>query len=268
MSSRDRMNRPDPNSPQRRSRQSSEQDIYNDSDQEFWDMDSQEGDQYPDTDPPQPTRSRTPRRARTSAPSHGGTAEQIDRLRGNLSRGGSSANASRQSLGRNHLSRPSRQPEPVQEQEVWDDEEQYWQEPAAQGTQRGGARGASPDPYVSDSWDDSGYDDDRYYDDDDDFDDYDAPPRRTPLTQAPTIRLSRPNVTRPRLPAAISRADLVNDAPALAMIGIGLVSLAGMAILVANRADTLAPSFATHVSASGVLENFRGADALWRIPLL
>lgn len=75
-------------------------------------------------------------------------------------------------------------------------------------------------------------------------------------------------MSRPTLPPAIANADLVNDAPALGFIGVGLVSLAGMAILVANRVDSLAPQFATHVSASGVLENFRGESALWNLPLL
>jgi hypothetical protein len=77
-----------------------------------------------------------------------------------------------------------------------------------------------------------------------------------------------PQVSRPTLPPAIANADLVNDAPALGFIGIGLVSLASMAILAANRVDSLAPQFATHVSASGVLENFRGESALWNLPLM
>jgi hypothetical protein len=80
--------------------------------------------------------------------------------------------------------------------------------------------------------------------------------------------MARPEVRRPSLPPAISQADLVNDALALALLGIALASLAAMAIVVANQVDSLEPSFATHVSASGVLEGVRGADALWRLPLL
>jgi hypothetical protein len=267
------MNRPDYNPPQRRSRQASERDLTTDADQDFWDIDPDELDRYLEGEPTHPVQSRAPRRSRASAPSEGGTAEQIDRLRESLARGGSGPRPSQQSLGRDSLSPSPRQPDPVQDDDVWDeeDQDQDWEPPATPRRTRitSDRDMLRQDPYVTDPWDDSGYDeDDRYYDDDDDFDEYDAPPRRTPLTQGPLIRLSRPNVTRPRLPTAISHADLVNDAPALAMIGLALVSLAGMAILVANRADTLSPSFATHVSASGVLENFRGPEALWRIPLL
>lgn len=270
MSSRDHMHRPEHNSPQRRSRQPSEQDFANDADQDFWDIDPEELDQYLESEPAQPAQSRVTRRNHSNAPAGGGTAKQINRLRESLARGGSGPRPSRQSLGRNYLSRTPRQPEPVQDDDDWDEEDQEWEQSAP--PQRADIAShrdmLRQDPYVDDSWEEREYDDDRYYDDDDDFDEYDAPPRRTPLTQAPSIRLSRPSVARPRLPSAISQADLVNDAPALAMIGLALVGLAGMAILVANRADTLAPSFATHVSASGVLENFRGPEALWRIPLL
>ena len=77
-----------------------------------------------------------------------------------------------------------------------------------------------------------------------------------------------PNISRPSLPPAIANADLVNDAPSLGIIGAGLLSLAAMAILVANQVDSLAPQFATHVSASGVLESFKGEGALWNIPLM
>ncbi len=60
----------------------------------------------------------------------------------------------------------------------------------------------------------------------------------------------------------------MNDAPALAIIGASLASLAAMAIVVANQAESLAPAFATHVSASGILENFKGDSALWNVPLM
>ncbi len=70
------------------------------------------------------------------------------------------------------------------------------------------------------------------------------------------------------MPSAIANADLVNDVPALALIGTGIVSLLAMAILVGNQASSLAPDFATHVSASGVLEDFRSESALWRLPAM
>lgn len=271
MSSRDRMNRPEHPSSRSRSSHSSEQDRKDDLDRDFWDIDQEDDDRYVEEEPLQRSQSRTPRRTRASTPPQGGTAQQIDRLRNNLARGGGREHSSRQSLGRNYLARSPREPAPIDEDASWDDEDQSVERTAAPRRTRRAADTGSlrQQPFVTETWVDSDDDDDdRYYDDDDDFDEYDSPPRRTPLTQAPSIRLSRPTVNRPSMPSVISQADLVNDAPALGMIGLSLVSLAGMAILVANRADTLAPSFATHVSASGVLENVRGSDALWRLPLL
>ncbi|CAA9579623.1 MAG: hypothetical protein AVDCRST_MAG87-3203, partial [uncultured Thermomicrobiales bacterium] len=93
-------------------------------------------------------------------------------------------------------------------------------------------------------------DDTPIYDDDDDFTEYDAPRSSSwqrPAAQRRAVR--RQTSTLPGVPASITQADLVNDAAALSTIGIGLVGLAAMAILVANRAETLAPTFATHVSA-------------------
>lgn len=270
MSSRDRLNRPKTNTPRARSDHSSKRTPADDSDQDFWDFD-QEGydDDVVEEELDDESKPQAPRRSRT--PTRGGTANQIDQLRGALARGGG---RSRQSLGRSHLARTTRESPPAGDVDR-EDEDDAWDGPdpgrqSRQPRERGSVR---QHPHVREFWSDSDAQDidddgDRYYDDDDDFDEYDAPPRRTPLTQAPSIRLSRPNVTRPSMPAVISQADLVNDAPALAMIGTALLSLVGMAILVANRADTLTPSFATHVSASGVLEQFRGPDALWRIPLL
>lgn len=273
MSSRDRMNRPENTSPRSRARYSAEQDLANDADHDFWDIDPEAPDHYPEDEQARETQSRPPRRGRSAVPTRGGTAEQIDRLRQNMARSGGRGrdSSTRETLGRNYLSRTPRQPTPVRDDDDWGDEDPDWDQPEAPRRTRrvDGPDVRRHDSYVTESGDESEFDDDeRYYDDDDDFDEYDDPPRWTPLTQPPSIRLSRSNVTRPTLPRAISQADLVNDAPALGMIGLGLVSLAGMAILVANRAATLAPSFATHVSASGVLENFRGSDALWRLPLL
>lgn len=50
---------------------------------------------------------------------------------------------------------------------------------------------------------------------------------------------------------------------AATVLGLGL-----MAVAVANRADTLPASFATHVSASGVLEHFAVRETIWQLPLL
>jgi hypothetical protein len=70
------------------------------------------------------------------------------------------------------------------------------------------------------------------------------------------------------MPPALANAALVNDRPALGLLGAGIVSLGAMAILVANRVDSLGDGFATHVSASGVLEDLRAGSALWNLPLM
>lgn len=70
------------------------------------------------------------------------------------------------------------------------------------------------------------------------------------------------------MPAFIKGADVANDATALALVGLSLLSLAVMAILVANRIDGVVSPFATHVNASGGLENFEKNTAIWRLPLL
>lgn len=192
-----------------------------------------------------------------------------------------SPSSSRQSIGRNFFARA--EPEPVDS--PYDDDDGY-DEPEIQDTSERVYRPAtrrrseneqdespvSPNVTSYEPHGASGYydedDDDPYYDDDDDFTEYDAP-RATAWERAPSRAGSqRQPISRPTLPPAITQADLVNDAAALSIIGIGLLGLAAMAILVANRADTLAPSFATHVSASGKLEDFRSSSHLWRLPLL
>jgi len=268
VSSRDRLNRLENSSSRSRVIPSSEPGEGDDVDRDFWDIDPEEPERYAEDEPVQAPRSRMPRRTRVRASSSRGTAHEIDRLRNNLGQAGGRERASQPSPGRNSLARPSREPVPVDEDDVWDDEKQDWPQPATSGRTRTERDTAPRDrSRGADTWLDSD-EDDRYYDDDDDFDEYDAPARRTPLTRAPTIRLSRQRVSRPAMPSIISRADLINDAPALGLIGLALVSLAGMAIVVANSVDSLAPSFATHVSASGVLEDIRGSEALWHLPLL
>lgn len=70
------------------------------------------------------------------------------------------------------------------------------------------------------------------------------------------------------MPAFVQRSDVANDPTALTLIGIAILSLAAMAILVANRIDNVISPFATHVNASGGLENFEKNTAIWRLPLL
>ncbi|MGN6030945.1 MAG: hypothetical protein ACTHQE_04700 [Thermomicrobiales bacterium] len=81
-------------------------------------------------------------------------------------------------------------------------------------------------------------------------------------------RPSMPSMPRLTVPRTITGAAILADRTALGLIGIGIVSLIGMAVLVSNRIDTLPAQIGTHVSASGVLEDFAARDAIWRIPLL
>lgn len=220
-----------------------------------------------------------------------GTADQIERLRQSMNRGtsGSSSSRSRPSIGRNNLSRTG--PEPIADSEVDDGHDAStdgYGEPAQRdigetvyrttARRRVGTTRESPDvtrvpsstrPGVKTPTSADLDDDDPYYDDDDDFTEYDAPRtagwrRSTP--QAGGAR--RQSSVRPVLPTAIAKADLVNDAAALSIIGVGMLGLSAMAIVVANQAESLAPTFATHVSASGVLQNFEHYNGLWRLPLL
>jgi len=70
------------------------------------------------------------------------------------------------------------------------------------------------------------------------------------------------------IPRTITGAAILADRTALGLIGVGIVSLIGMAVLVSNRIDALPAQIGTHVSASGVLEDFAARDAIWRIPIL
>jgi hypothetical protein len=129
------------------------------------------------------------------------------------------------------------------------------------------------DPFAEAS--DVGVDDELYTDDpyiDPEYeDDWIEPTPRRSASRArprPQVRISKPNLPRPTMPAAISNAALVNDTTSLALIGTGLLGLAFMAVIVSNRLDASPEVIATHVSASGALEDMKGRNALWRIPLL
>jgi hypothetical protein len=240
-------------------------------------------------DPYQPQQS-APRRAAPqqrrrdpSTPSNQGTAAQLDRLRHSIRQQSGRPAAAQQ--GRFNDRRQSPQTgrnTPPEDDQIVDDDPYYVerhgpQQPSSTRRQSQWTpitpRQSSRVPTSRLAGDRLAYDPDSYeFTDDagvyeDDFDEYDAPRRPARQgRQAPQIRM--PNLSRPTLPPAIANADLVNDAPALGFIGVGLVSLAGMAILVANQVDSLAPQFATHVSASGVLENVRDESALWNLPLM
>lgn len=285
--SRNRLRRPgrDSQSSSRDDLSTSAEDIHDHED----DIEFEPVDEYDSSTDPQPDNIH--RSGFPSGRSSGreGTADQINRLRESMRRGASrrgQAN-SRQTIGRKYLSRPDPEPGPVEPTYV-DDDDDYDQPPTRQGevqldrpASRRRVEMPRDDPYVSSgrvsheyrgtaSYEEDDDDDDPYYDDEDDFTEYDAP-RGSRGLRVPSSRGGggqRQPTGRPTLPAAITQADLVNDAGALSIIGVALLSLAAMAILVANKADSLAPSFATHVSASGVLEDYRSSNHLWRLPLL
>jgi hypothetical protein len=91
---------------------------------------------------------------------------------------------------------------------------------------------------------------------------------RQPRASRQRTSVPRPNLQKPSLPPAIANADIVNDMPALVFVGLSTLGLAAMAIVVANRVDAMPPVIATHVSASGVLENFASRSTIWQVPLL
>jgi hypothetical protein len=251
-----------------------------------WDVETDFEDSYPAQQAdPRPSTPRRQRPASTTTSAIQGTAAQLDRLRRNLRQSSRSpGNASPPSQAQQRTQQTGRYAVPdddvVFEDPPHREMSDAYQQPApvsrtsnrpAPPRIRRGATSPSPardDRYEPDPFDTSYEADVAGYDDyDDDFSEYDEPRTRDRAPrQSPQVRM--PTISRPTLPAAIANADLVNDAPALGIIGAGLASLAAMAILVANQVDSLAPQFATHVSASGILEDFRSESALWNIPLM
>lgn len=68
--------------------------------------------------------------------------------------------------------------------------------------------------------------------------------------------------------AILSRASLFNDRIMLAMIGASLVSLAALAAVVASQANDGGTVITTHVSASGMPDQWGTGRTLWRLPLI
>jgi hypothetical protein len=131
----------------------------------------------------------------------------------------------------------------------------------------------TPPVRVSEPVDDAGWDKnpfgDDYLGDDDPTAAAPAASSRRQLVSRPSITLRRPdNLPRPAMPAFVQRADVANDPTALILIGLAVLSLAIMAILIGNRIDNVVNPFATHVNASGGLENVEKNTAVWRLPLL
>lgn len=146
-----------------------------------------------------------------------------------------------------------------------------------------GRRRSEPDVYADPIYDDYGDDDDDGYDDSfiDEEDWYEEeaaagayrPRQRTPRRASvslprPSISVSRPNLPRPTVPTAVREAALVQDRSSLILIGGLVLGALGMALITMNRVDTLAPGFATHISASGIPEDIRSETALWQLPLM
>lgn len=52
------------------------------------------------------------------------------------------------------------------------------------------------------------------------------------------------------------------------MLGTLLLGTLAMALLTMNRVDSLAPGFATRITASGMPEDVRSEQALWELPLM
>ena len=84
----------------------------------------------------------------------------------------------------------------------------------------------------------------------------------------PSISISRPNIPRPTVPTKVREAALIQDRTSLMLIAGLLLSVLAMSILTMNRVDSLAPGFATHISASGIREDIRSETALWQLPLM
>ncbi len=84
----------------------------------------------------------------------------------------------------------------------------------------------------------------------------------------PSISMPRPSLPRPTIPHSVREAALVQDQNALILIGGLLVSVLLLALFTSNRLDTLAPGFATRISASGLPQELRTESALWQLPLM
>jgi hypothetical protein len=147
---------------------------------------------------------------------------------------------------------------------------------------RGSARLRQPEPYTADEYAEGDYDDsfdDGFIDEDDWYEEEAAAGGYRPRQRAarsvprPSISVPRPtmpqvSLPRPTVPIAVREAALVKDRNSLALIGVLLLSLIGMVVLTMSRIDSLVPGFATHISASGLKEDFRSEDALWQLPLM
>lgn len=139
--------------------------------------------------------------------------------------------------------------------------------PATSGQRR--AARSTRSTRIEPQYDDELYNDDPYlgYDDDTEWNEPATVPtvRRSPRQSSRSPRPAMPSV---RVPHAISEAAVLGDRTTLLLFGLGLVSLVSMAIAVSTGIDSITAMIPTHVSASGVAEDIRTRDAIWRIPLM
>jgi hypothetical protein len=194
-----------------------------------------------------------------AAPRQPSTAAGLNRLRQSIDRS-SASSPSQQPASRQKNRRPAEAPRYADdERRTVEDQRTPRQKPASvpQSRPPQARRAVEPVEQIEDNYD-------PYIEYDDDFTEYDAPRRQA----RPRSPVSMPSIRRPTMPSAIAQAELVSDVPALSLIGASIVSLIAMSIVVGNQASSLAPEFATHVSASGLLEDFRSESALWRLPLI
>lgn len=148
---------------------------------------------------------------------------------------------------------------------------------SARGRQR--EQYAAPDEYADeydeydDRFDDGFIDEDDWYEEEAAAGGYRPRQRQARQVPRPSISLPRPTMPqvtlpRPSVPVSVREAALAQDRDSLALIGLLVVSLIGMVVVTMTRIDSLAPGFATHISASGVREDVRTEDALWQLPLM
>jgi hypothetical protein len=132
--------------------------------------------------------------------------------------------------------------------------------------------------YYEDEYADEDYDhfDDGFIDEDDWYEEEAAagayrPRQRSARGAArslPSVSMPRVTLPRPSVPVTVREAAIVQDQHSLALIGGLALSVIAMAILTMNRVDSLAPGFATHISASGLPQDVRTETALWQLPLM
>jgi len=129
------------------------------------------------------------------------------------------------------------------------------------------------DDTYDDPFDDGFIDEDDWYEEEAAAGGYRPRQRSARSVPRPSISVPRPTIPqitlpRPTVPTAVREAALIQDRNSLALAGALVLSVIGMVALTMYRVDNLAPGFFTHISASGIQEDFRSENALWLLPLM